>query len=160
VEQELGALPPDLREMVQIANGFRGARHLAGGGFPRVDELRAEPSENYEVFLGDFSALTYARRTESDPDGTTGTTTMRAHESSAGSEEDMGQGQVWVGAGTEENCYYQHVVCPPKTWRKLNEAFREVEDDESVTECGDDDDGEYKVIQFAHWESGGHTTRA
>jgi len=148
VEQTLGPLPADLREMVQIANGFRGAWHFLGGGFAGVDRLTAVPSGNYEIIVGIKSGCKVSTRTETEPDGTTRTVTVHTYEVGMGSTEGMKAGPVWIGCGTEENDDFEHMVCPPETWRKLAEGGAITQGGRDVEGC---DDGEYRVIQTAHW---------
>jgi hypothetical protein len=92
-EQRLGPLPPDMKEMVQVANGFRGAWHLFGGGFPGVDTLEVGPcGEDYLYFMGDMDL---------DPS------------------EDAKAAPTWTGYGVEENDDYFFYICPPASWRLL-----------------------------------------
>ncbi|KAK0658041.1 hypothetical protein B0T16DRAFT_386472 [Cercophora newfieldiana] len=43
VEERLGPLPEDMREMVLVANGFRGLEGEFGGGLPGIDKFEVTP---------------------------------------------------------------------------------------------------------------------
>ncbi|KAH8903702.1 hypothetical protein BR93DRAFT_930860 [Coniochaeta sp. PMI_546] len=151
VEQRLGPLPPDLREMVQVANGFKGTWHFAGGGFAGVDKLLVRPSDDYEIFLGILPEPRVSTRTVTKPDGTTQTVTVRVHQVGTGQTEGMGAGPVWVGPGTVENDDFEHVICPPETWRKLVETGRTPRRSKNAE---GNNDNEYSVTYYAHWTAG------
>ncbi|KAK4234023.1 hypothetical protein C8A03DRAFT_47555 [Achaetomium macrosporum] len=138
--------PEELAEVEQplpdglIANGFKGAWHFMGGGFPGVDKLCAAPSGEYGIY---FDVMPEPKTV------VTSTGVARVYEievgpSTKGADHDAGP--VWVGYGAVENNSFEHVVCPPETWRKL--AAKGV-----MEEFGE---GEYRVIHFAYWEGGGH----
>ncbi|KAK4233849.1 hypothetical protein C8A03DRAFT_19146 [Achaetomium macrosporum] len=163
VEQALGGpLPADLREMALIANGFRGAWHFAGGGFPGVDKLCAVPSADYEIYFGVWpEPTTVLTRTEARPDGTTAEVATRVYEIGIGSRAKGGvddAGPVWAGQGAAENDCFEHVVCPPETWRRLVARGRSRRSSRGGAEVEEEVvvDGEYRVIHFAYWEGGGH----
>jgi hypothetical protein len=140
-----GPLPPDMWEMALIAKGFKGAWHVMGGGFPGVDQLFAAPSSEYEMHFGVFPEPKTI---------VTDTGVTKVYEIGVGpsTEAEDDAGPVWVGYGTVENDAYEHVVCPPGTWRKLAPRRSSV-GGENVEEVGD---GEYRVIHSAYWEGGGH----
>jgi len=96
-EQRLGPLPSDLKEMAQVANGFRGPLHRLGRGFPGLDKFKIEACDSwYENFL-------------TDEDRGLPRPSSEALEA-----------PIWiayVGKGIETA--YQHLICPPDTWRKL-----------------------------------------
>lgn len=139
VEEKLGPLPADLREMVQIANGFRGAWHLFGGGFAGVDKLEPTPSGDYEIWLGVKQEPRVVARQVIRPDGTIETVETRVFEVGLGPMEGMKAGPVWISWGTEENDDFEHIICPPKTWKKFVESGRAAYG------------GEYRVTCHAHW---------
>jgi hypothetical protein len=141
VEYNLGTLPPDLKEMVLVANGFKGGAHFAGGGFAGIDKFEKEPAGDHEIYLGVEPVHTETQTTRTDPDGTTRVVTVRQI-SIPGSETGINWGPVWVGNGTVENDGFYHIICPPKTWKKIK--------------GGDVKPGEYRVLNYAHWTAGPH----
>lgn len=98
VEQRLGPLPSDLKEMVHVANGFRGPLHRLGRGFPGVEKFKIEACDSWESnFLTDEDHGLMPRASSE---------ALKA--------------PVWIayiGKGVETA--YQHLICPPDTWRKL-----------------------------------------
>ncbi|KAK1834997.1 hypothetical protein QBC39DRAFT_421183 [Podospora conica] len=95
VEGKLGPLPADLRGMVVVANGFRGAGAAFGGGFPGVEEFEVGPCDDDWSWFG----------VNEEP-------SLEAKVA-----------PVWVKYGgaevSDESMDYCHVVCPTETWRKL-----------------------------------------
>lgn len=96
VEERLGRLPPDLRAMVVVANGFRGHWHLFGGGFPPIQKFEVDVcDENWLSFMGDALG-------DEEP------------------EEEGKNAPIWIAfGGTEWSDDFNHIICPAETWRKL-----------------------------------------
>ena len=96
VEGRLGPLPPDLRAMVVVANGFRGLWHTFGGGFPPLEKFEVDVcDENWLSFMGDALGHKEPR-------------------------EEGKSASIWIAfGGTEESDDYTHIICPAETWRKL-----------------------------------------
>lgn len=122
VQHRLGPLPSDLRDMVQIANGFRGPLYRLGRGFPGVDKFEIEACDSWQShFL-----------TDEDYGLDQGRLLPQASN-------EVLKAPVWIayiGKGVETA--YQHLICPPDTWRKL---------------AGDEhaEDGEYRVQCEIAW---------
>ena len=140
VEEQLGPLPQDLREMVLIANGFLGGWHFAGGGFAGVDKLYLEHPSEYEIYLGIEPPAEVTTETITNPDGTTRTVTK--HTISIGLDHTSGVewGPVYASWGTVENDGFHHLICPPETWKKMRK--------------GEVREGEYRVCHYAAWTGG------
>jgi hypothetical protein len=129
VEEKLGEpLPPDLKELVLIADGFYGGWTLAGGGWSGIKKSWKEPSSDHEMYLGFEAQLDRETRTETREDGTTHEVTSTTYNVLVqGSENDWGD--VWATCGATENDSFQHIICPPTTWKKLQTSMgNEVED--------------------------------
>lgn len=96
VEQRLGPLPADMKEMVQIANGFKGGIHAFGGGFAGVDKLHPKECGNLDEH--------YWLREDLD-----GRTPSKAAE----------EAPMWIGEGAVDNDEFEHYIYPPSTWSLL-----------------------------------------
>jgi hypothetical protein len=140
--------------MVQIANGFKGGWHFAGGGFPGIDKLIARPSGDYEIYLGiEPRTKVVSTHTEARPDGTTRRVAKNIDEFGSTEQEDTNVESVWVASGAVENDFFEHVVCPPETWRKLSRFRIHPELQEDGNKVSEE---EYMVFHFAYWQGGGH----
>lgn len=52
VESKMGPLPPDVKEIALISDGFHGGWHFAGGGLGGIHRLWREKAVNHEFTLG------------------------------------------------------------------------------------------------------------
>lgn len=144
VEQTLGApLPPDLKEMVLIADGFHGGCYFAGGGWAGIKRSWKGSAEDYERFLGYFPEPEVRTETKTKEDESTYTMQVQVYSVTADGSGNR-WGDVWVTDGAVECDDLEHVLCPPPTWKKLQEAKGK-----SVKEGG------YSHVYFANWTGGG-----
>jgi hypothetical protein len=139
IEQKLGPLPQDLKDMVLVANGFKGGWHFAGGGWAGVDKLRLEYPSEYEIYLGVEPPTERSIETITNPDGTT-RQVMKHIVSFTGKPSGVEWGPVYACWGAVENDGFNHILCPHETWKKIK--------------GGNVRDGEYRVIHYAHWTAG------
>ncbi|KAH8812682.1 hypothetical protein F5884DRAFT_878567 [Xylogone sp. PMI_703] len=103
-EEQVGPLPADFKEMVRIANGFRGGYHFFGGGIAGIQSIsRCEDGDDLEHNMDEFEAQG-----------------MRQDEITG----DM----VELQAGSECDGF-RHFIIPPEMW-KANVVGREVEEGE------------------------------
>jgi len=143
IEEELGPLPPDVKEMALIADGFYGGWHFAGGGWAGISNLCTMPAEGYEICFGYEPEPERRVETRTREDGTTYEVTMNIIAITAeGSGNDWGD--VYQGNGASECDDYEHILCPHETWKKMQASKGE---EVKV--------GEYAFLYFAHWTDGG-----
>lgn len=72
VEEKLGELlPPDLKELVLIADGFNGGWHFAGGGWLGIKNSWKVPAEEYEALFELFPQPRRGTETKTREDGST-----------------------------------------------------------------------------------------
>jgi hypothetical protein len=143
IEGDLGPLPPDVKEMALIADGFYGGWHFAGGGWAGIANLYTIPAEDYEIYLGYEPEPERRAETRTREDGTRYEVTMSII-AITGEGSGNGWGNVYQGNGTTECDDYEHILCPHETWKKM-QASKGVEVK----------DGEYAFLYFAHWTDGG-----
>lgn len=123
IEAKLGPLPQDLKAMALIANGFTGAWHFAGGGFPGLQHLRLEDPSEYEHYLSTEPIHEVIQETITMLDGVTRTVTKHiVNVYGDGRSSGTDWGPVYAAYGTVENDGYNHLICPPETWKKIQEA--------------------------------------
>jgi hypothetical protein len=139
VEERLGPLPRDLKDMALVAKGFKGGWHFAGGGFGGVDTLRFEDPGEYEVHLDIPSPRKKFIETRTNPDGTT-YQVMKHVTSFPNKGSGVNWGPVYACWPVVESDSFNHILCPPKTWKKIKKGH--------VRE------GEYLVCHYALWSAG------
>jgi len=142
VEESLeGPLPPDVKEIAMVADGFYGGHRFAGGGWGGIESLWAEDSEDNLTWLGyeQRESVTQCTRTRDD-----GTTYEEMVPIEYDDESYLGNVYICEGA-TEPNDNYKHLLCPPETWKRFQNA-------RMGTEVPD---GEYAIVCFANWTGGG-----
>jgi len=143
IEAKLGPLPQDLKEMALVANGFLGSWHLFGGGFAGIDKLEFEHPSEYETYLGVELPFEEVRETVTNADGTTRTVIKRITSIGLSSSSGKDWGPVYSSYGAVENDNFNHLICPPATWKMIREA-----QGKQVI------DGEYRVCYYANWTGG------
>lgn len=138
VEARTGPLPADLKDMVLIANGFKGGYHFAAGGFAGISLLMAEPlNESHEIQLGiDPPPRQSLLETQTLPDGTT-RTVFRNTVEFPGSGTGRNWGNVLTYSAGEESDFFEHLICPPATWAKVR--------------GGKAREGEYRLVLYTNW---------
>ncbi|KFY02163.1 hypothetical protein V490_00593 [Pseudogymnoascus sp. VKM F-3557] len=144
VEEKLGEpLPPDLKELVLVADGFKGGWHFAGGGWGGIKNSWKERASDHEIYLGYMPEPQLRTEMATRDDGSAYPVTTFTHNITVqGSTNDWGD--VWGSDGVMENDGFLHLICPPTTWKKIQAAMgNEIED------------GVYAYLNYAAWSGGG-----
>jgi hypothetical protein len=143
IEQHLGApLPPDVKEIAMVANGFYGGWNFAGGGWSGISKnVSVCPADDCAMWMGDDgeddfqSTQTNETRTRDD-----GSTYEELVDTQYDDETELGN--VYVSSAPADCDGYIHFMCPPETWRTFQKARRGIESP----------DGEYAVFYHAPWQ--------
>jgi len=141
-EKRWGPLPPDVKEMALIADGFHGGWHFAGGGWGGIYNLWKDKVVNHEVYLRYEPAPVKEMLTKTREDGST--YEVEVTMTHYGREDSRRDWEYVYCVSPAAQCDdYVHLVCPEKVWRKMQEAMGK-----KVKE------GEYAYLHYAHWTDG------
>ncbi|KAH8892904.1 hypothetical protein GQ53DRAFT_745889 [Thozetella sp. PMI_491] len=144
-EAELGPIPQDIKDMSLVSRGFKGGWHFAGGGFPGIQDLWKEDTDDHLYNLEEIEPeARYETRTEQMPDGTSQTRIVGIIEIGVGAPKEgpPGDDYCWVGNGTVHNDDFIHVIIPPEVWKRIRN--------------GQVKEGEYRIFSYSHWTDGAH----
>jgi hypothetical protein len=111
-------MPPDVREMALVADGFYGGWRFAGGEWGGLEDLCPRPALDYETQLGYEERPLSKKEVRKREDGSTEDVWVKIEYP-----EDLGD--VYVCGGAAESDNYEHVLCPPEIWTKMGEVMGE-----------------------------------
>jgi hypothetical protein len=126
-----GDLPPDLKEMALVADGFYGGWSFAGGGWGGIANLGL--GSGFVHYSGYFGSEETYKVTRTKEDGSTEVKLELII-----FPEDMGNLYVVEGAARCDG--YEHVLCPPAVWKKMREMVGQ-----------EAKEGEYALTYSANW---------
>jgi hypothetical protein len=143
VERDMGPLPPDVKEMALIADGFHGGWHFAGGGWGGIQWLWKDKAVNHEVQLRYEPTPVKQTQTRTREDGSTYEVEVNVVKH-GGDDPKRDWEYVYCVNPVAETDGYLHLVCPEEVWRKMQEVMGKTARS-----------GEYAYLHYAHWTDGG-----
>jgi hypothetical protein len=146
IEEELGPLPEDVKEMALIADGFYCGWHFAGGGWPGIGSLFKDNTEDYGIYLGYIPEPEKRVETRTREDGTEYKITVNMIAFGGKKKEAHPKfGDCYVSAGAlEENDNFMHILCPAAVWKEIQAKMGKTVKD-----------GEYAYVNYMNWGGGG-----